>query len=376
MSEIAAHGRIEQQAFVQHRAPVSARVVTSTPLSFAGGPAVETTALLDRLRADRSLEVCEVSLADSVAPLRSLFGRSSTTDHGSPSSFVVTVPNNTAARGALSVVSATTLGMPIIAHHTSAVYLESASNHLRLFRRMLAPALEVVPSAGMAELASESGCEAVAIVDNATLMTDQFCEQLRTLAAPPASTSRPIIVGFLGALSGDHGAVDVLEGFCRLADSGLAIELHVAGSMDDIETAATLLEVSARHPHRVRHTAYPVDEQARAEWLNDVDIFVHPTADRTSAQPFEIYEAAAAGCAVLASSVGAIPEQLEMIGGYLLAEGSSIDSQVKRVMQANGGIAGVRAMRDRRMVRFANHRERCMPATDALAAWLKNPNGS
>ena len=376
MSEIVTPGRIAQQAHVHRRAPARARVVTSTPLSFASAAAPETTALLDRLKTDSALDVCEVSLVDSLAPIRSLFGRSTANDLAALSSFLVTVPNNTAARGALSAVSASTLGMPVVAHHTSAVYLESASNHLRLFRRMLAPTLEVVPSVSMAELATESGCESVAIVDNATLMNDSFCEQLRTLAAPTASASRPIIVGFLGALSGDHGAVDVLEGFCRLADSGLAIELHVAGSMADIETAATLLEVSARHPHRVRHTAYPVDEIERAEWFNDIDIFVHPTADRSSAQPFEIYEAAAAGCAVLASSVGAIPEQLEQIGGYLLTEGAAVDSQIKRVMQANAGIAGVRAMRERRAVRFANHRERCMPATNELVAWLKNPIGS
>ena len=351
-----------------------ARVVVSSTLSSATSTAAGSTdAMLQYLQRSDAVDLCEVNLSDAVAPVRSLFGRSRRGSSGT-GAFLVTVPSDTAVRGALGAVPASTLGLPVVAVHHSDVYLSASTNHLRLFRRLCQPALEVVPSRRMAELAAHSGDpDRVVIVDNSVFLADDVVAKLAGYEAPDVGTSRPIILGFLGALTVEDGALDVIEAFARLADSGLAIELHIAGSMDDLEVSSTLLEVTARHPHRVHHTEYPVDDHDRCEWFNDIDIFVLPTRDVADAQPIVIYEAAAAGCAVLASDVGSIREQLEHIGGYLISGDGKLDGQIKKVMSMNAGIAGVRDGRQRRITRFQNHRLSNLPTAHSLLELLKNP---
>ena len=353
----------------------AARIVISASLSFPSAdhsPATE--ALLGFFSRANELDVCEVSFADAVAPIRSLFGRRSPASTGQPGSFFVSVPSDPAIRGAFGAVPASTLGLPVFAHHHSDVYLNSASNQLRLFRRMCHPAIEVVPSPQLAELAESTRTGRILVVDNACLMDEADCAELRSSPAPVVGDSRPIIVGYLGSLTVEHGALDMIEAFARLADSGLAIELHIAGSMVDLEVSAALLEVSGRHPHRVRHSEYPVEADQRCAWFNDIDIFVLPTTDRTDAQPIAIYEAAAAGCAVLAASIGAVPEQLESVGGYLMNSVERLDSQIKRVMSMNAGIAGIRATREQRMRKFTSHREKCLPGAAELLRLLIDPS--
>ena len=351
-----------------------ARLVVSSTLSSAtAAVAGSTEAMLRYFERSEAVDLCQVNLADAIAPVRSLFGRSRKGSSGT-GAFMVTVPSDTAARGALGAVPASTLGLPVVAVHHSDVYLSSSTNHLRLFRRLCQPALEIVPSKRMAELAAAStDPDRIVIVDNSVFLADDVVAKLGGYSAPDVGTSRPIILGFLGALTVEDGALDVIEAFARLADSGLAIELHIAGSMDDLEVSSTLLEVTARHPHRVQHSEYPVDDNDRCEWFNDIDIFVLPTRDDADAQPVVIYEAAAAGCAVLASDVGAIGEQLEAIGGYLISGSGKLDSEIKKVMSLNAGIAGVRDGRARRITRFQNHRNRNLPTANALVELFKNP---
>ncbi len=375
MTDTAWNG-LETRAAHQTVAPKSSdtRVVISSTLSSATAQLADSTeAMLQFLRRSESVDLCEVNLSDAIAPVRSLLSRNNRAADTS-GAFLVTVPSTTEARGAIGAIPASTLGLPVVAVHHSDTYLTSSSKHLRLFRRLCQPALEVVPSARMAELAAQSGNpDRVLIVDNSVFLADDMIAKLGGFPAPQTGASRPIILGFLGALTIEDGALDVLEAFARLADGGLAIELHIAGSMDDLEVSSTLLEITARHPHRVHHTEYPVDDVARCEWFNDIDIFVMPTRDLADAQPIVIYEAAAAGCAVLASDVGGIPQQLEAIGGYLISADDRLDSQIKRVMSMNAGIAGVRAGRERRVIRLQNHRQRNLASANAFLALLKDP---
>ncbi len=122
--------------------------------------------------------------------------------------------------------------------------------------------------------------------------------------AVPAELQRPAIVTVAGLYM--HKGIDVaIEAFAKLAESDVPPHLYIVGDGPDRETftkqaAAT---VASSRIHFVGFTPEP------ERYLIASDIFVLPSRHESLA--LAILEARAAGCAVIASATGGIPEALD-----------------------------------------------------------------
>lgn len=128
------------------------------------------------------------------------------------------------------------------------------------------------------------------------------------VAIPPATGAprEPGLVAFTGRCSEGKGVFDLLDALAEIAPSRPALRLECAGDGDlgrVVERAAGL-GIDAR----VRLRGW-IGARERDELLARASIFVLPS--HAEALPVSLLEAMAAGCAVIATRVGGIPDLVE-----------------------------------------------------------------
>jgi glycosyltransferase involved in cell wall biosynthesis len=126
------------------------------------------------------------------------------------------------------------------------------------------------------------------------------------------ATDRPFRLAWAGRIVPDKGLDDLLVALAILRGEGLPATLDVIGDGPDVER---LTDVAATRSldGAIRWAGYVSDHDRYFELLRDADLFVLPS--RAEGVPKVVVEAMAAGLAVVASNVGAIPRLLE--GGRL-----------------------------------------------------------
>lgn len=124
---------------------------------------------------------------------------------------------------------------------------------------------------------------------------------------------RPIRVSFLAAITGPKGAVDFVRAIELLPDNVRSrAEFVIAGNRDgnfaeDYETVAGAVERLRGEDLSITLDGV-VDPDAKPGFFADTDVFVLPS--HREGQPLVILEALSAGCAVVSTRVGGIPETL------------------------------------------------------------------
>ena len=93
----------------------------------------------------------------------------------------------------------------------------------------------------------------------------------------------------------------------------------------------------------------PQDENL-SEWYRVADIFVLPSF--SEGKPIAIYEAMASECAIIASNVNGIPEQVENgVNGFLIKPGNTEDIMKKMIyLLKNRDILGKMKRRSRELI--------------------------
>ena len=183
-------------------------------------------------------------------------------------------------------------------------------------------------------------------------------ETRRRIGVPPER----FLVGWVGRMTSVKRVPDVLDGFRRLRASGVDAVLCLVGDGPDreaIERQASALGV-------IRHTLFVGYQEEVGGWYDAFDVLVLPSANEGT--PVVAIEALAAGCPVVATRVGGVPDVVEDgMTGYLVKprdtqaladrlEQLARDPELRRTL----GVAGKERVRHRYAV------ERLIADTDEL----------
>ncbi len=111
---------------------------------------------------------------------------------------------------------------------------------------------------------------------------------------------------FLGALTEGKGLADLIEAAARIRDAGPRFELILAGPATDQQRARWKDAVRSRNLQQIVRFAGPVQGAAKAALLASADCLVLPS--HNEGLPVVALEAAMARLAVIATTVGSLPE--------------------------------------------------------------------
>jgi len=170
------------------------------------------------------------------------------------------------------------------------------------------------------------------------------------------SLNGPLEVIYLSNLMYSKGFILAIEAVDQLVESGVSAHLTLCGMplSDDCMSSAEVEDVLATHRAKPHITiAGPVYGQAKLEALSKSHVFVLPTTYQTEASPISILEALAAGCQVIATPQGAIPEMLEGFHADLQpAESTAFATSLKRVNERGRSFEFWQENRDRALEKF------------------------
>jgi len=142
----------------------------------------------------------------------------------------------------------------------------------------------------------------------------------RLPAARPSAAPRPVRLGFVGRLTPEKGFLMAVAAFAearRLAGAEAEIELHVYGDGPLLEVFRR--GVARRHLSGVHFYGWAPPEDV-LQILAGLDALL--LMSRQEGLPYVLLEAMTAGCPVLATAVGGIPEVIEDgRTGFLVAPG-------------------------------------------------------
>ncbi len=124
------------------------------------------------------------------------------------------------------------------------------------------------------------------------------------------------VVGWVGRMTGVKRTDDVLESLLRLRERGVDAVLLMVGSgpdRDHVEQRASALGI-------VRHCYFLGYQEDVSGWYQAFDALILPSANEGT--PVVVIEALAAGCPVVATSVGGVPDVVrEGVDGFLVPVG-------------------------------------------------------
>jgi phenylacetate-CoA ligase len=128
------------------------------------------------------------------------------------------------------------------------------------------------------------------------------------VAVPPQCPTKPkqtCRIVFLGAVRPQKGVAELLEAAARLRAAGPPFDVTIAGPPEPSQAHWEARAAAAGATDYVRFIG-PVHGADKDALLTQADILVLPS--RIEALPLVVLEAAAAGCAIVATQVGSIPE--------------------------------------------------------------------
>jgi glycosyltransferase involved in cell wall biosynthesis len=142
-----------------------------------------------------------------------------------------------------------------------------------------------------------------------------------SLTPSPSCNNRTIKLLFLSNLLPLKGIKLYLDAAAKLIADKQNIEINIAGPFNDRYTKAELNSFLLAHPLLAKVTKVHGSVTGVTKWklLNDCDVLVHPTFN--DAFPLVILEAMAAGCLIVSTKQGGIPDMLNNKSfGFLLDE--------------------------------------------------------
>jgi glycosyltransferase involved in cell wall biosynthesis len=194
------------------------------------------------------------------------------------------------------------LGARMFLHHHTAAHLDRKHPAVDLLFRLAGRWTQhVVLSEAMAEDLRRAYTSATRV-----LVSHNACHVPDPGAAEFEPRS-PLRLGFLSNLSAEKG-FDLAISTCRAAAAdGLHVRLVVAGPLTDEASEAVLADGRAALGERLDYRG-PVSGQAKARFLNDIDVLLFPTRYRNEAQPLVVLEALSHGKPVVVSERGYLRE--------------------------------------------------------------------
>lgn len=139
----------------------------------------------------------------------------------------------------------------------------------------------------------------------ASNVTVSVCDDVVPKRLDRIAKNGPLVLGFVGSLHASYKGLDVaLLALSRIKDPAIRMDVVGEGSADRWFAKASQLGIA----DRVRFVGSLPGSAAVQQWLDAVDIYIHPS--RAEGLPRSLIEAMSRGCLCIGSRVGGIPELL------------------------------------------------------------------
>ncbi len=127
---------------------------------------------------------------------------------------------------------------------------------------------------------------------------------------PDVSVKSKLKLGFFGSMDHRKGVLRFVDVLIKLKKAGIAFEAKIAGRDAPNMTQAKVAEYAKEHGvlDDIHMPGFLKDDDAIAEFLSDLDLFVYPT--KHDLAPLVLLEALAHGTAPIAFDTGSISEML------------------------------------------------------------------
>ncbi|MDM9626010.1 glycosyltransferase family 4 protein [Rhizobium sp. S152] len=206
----------------------------------------------------------------------------------------------------LLVACARASNHPVYLHHHSFSYIDKPS---LLMRAILAVGGRNLTHIFLCEIMRERFSDTYpARIDAKVVSNAAFI--------PPAEIEteeaelRPLTIGILSNLNREKGLRTFLELVAEARRAGMPLRAILAGPATDSDDRAAI-ETAMKESGGLLDYRGPIHGDAKSRFYRDIDVFVFPTTYANEAQPLVIFEAKAAGNAVIAFDRGCIRKQLD-----------------------------------------------------------------
>jgi len=207
------------------------------------------------------------------------------------------------------------LGAQVVVHHHSFSYV---SKHNALFRRFCSLLASV--SVTHVVLCSEMGEQLCTLYPDLITQDQVFVISNAAFFAGEVprgfsdSVQRILSVGFIANITPEKGIYDVLDLFQICRQSGLRIQMTVAGSCAD-SSIRSKLDILSQDCDAFSYLGAVYGDRKHA-FFKSLDVLVYPT--HNDAEPLVIYEAAEQGVPAVANAHGCIASMVACCGGWVV----------------------------------------------------------
>jgi glycosyltransferase involved in cell wall biosynthesis len=144
--------------------------------------------------------------------------------------------------------------------------------------------------------------------------------------------SRPLTIGLLSNLTRAKGLDSFVALLRQIRSEHIAVKAILAGPATDT-TDRAMIDAAVREFAGAFEYRGPVYEDAKVQFYADIDVFIFPTTYVNEAQPLVIFEAKAAGNAIIAYDRGCIRKQLDETDLLVPAAGPFVEMAVAWLSQ-------------------------------------------
>jgi glycosyltransferase involved in cell wall biosynthesis len=134
----------------------------------------------------------------------------------------------------------------------------------------------------------------------------------------PAVLREKIVIGLLSNLTAEKGLYAFLEVLRMAKSRGLPVHGILAGPIQHEFDAKLIASLKSELGESLEHRG-PVYGQVKAQFFEDIDVFVFPTTYPNEAQPIVVFESLAHGVPVISCNRGCIHSQVAG-AGYVIAQ--------------------------------------------------------
>ena len=181
-----------------------------------------------------------------------------------------------------------------------------------------------------------------------------------------------IVIGHLSNLSLEKGAGVFLDLFEQLVAEDVAVRGIVGGPSTERALEARLKHLCEVYSERLTWLG-PVYDLEKDRFYDMIDIFVFPTMYANEAQPLVLFEAVAAGCAILATGAGCISSDFAGADGLILADRAAFQQKATGFVRASvQDLRRIRSLRPAASTRFSTKRNESRESLKGLVKALSS----
>lgn len=202
------------------------------------------------------------------------------------------------------------MGAQIFVHHNSFSYLNDYSSLANfLFRAAGHNATHVVNCRCMRRLLeTQYGLKGRArLLSNSNILNNERHHQFGPISFPAITQGSELRVGFMGYYTKEKGIDLFCETIEMVKKTGRNISAVAVGIVRDRDFYESMLSKYGN----IVDFLEPQYGREKDDFFASLDVLLFPSRYRTEAEPLVVYDALAAGVAVLGSKVGCLPEILD-----------------------------------------------------------------